>query len=168
MIEDNELPTRIFFDTNVIQNILEYDLFNEELEDVRLQTVKDPRKREDIIALRSIYIANRGGNLAFIISGRVFQELSASQRSDLSNWGFEFLDYSNYFFEYEDKGIRERFGLALLKPKDRILLIDAINMNCNVFLTMDYRTIWKHKKNIKKIAILRPIELWQLLEAMGA
>jgi len=163
MLDINKLPRRIFFDTNVIQEILKYRIFEEELVSFKRRlNGNHSKKEEDINALRFIFLANIRGSFQFIISWRVVEELSQSQRYDLINWGFEFLDYSNNFYEYEDKGIRYMFGLSLLKEKDRKLVVDAINMKCDVFLTMDYKTIWKHRKKIAKIKILRPIELWDI------
>ncbi|MHA1321743.1 MAG: hypothetical protein ACTSRL_03015 [Candidatus Helarchaeota archaeon] len=160
----NELPARIFFDTNVIQSILEYNIFDEEC--IRFQRKlggAHQKKEEDINALRYIYLCNLRGAFQFIISYKVVEELSKSSRYSLIRWGFEFLDYSNGFYEFEDKGIKLRYGLALINEKDRKLLIDAINMNCDSFLTIDYKTVWRHKKKVKKIRILRPTEFWEML-----
>lgn len=165
MLDIYKLPRRIFFDTNVIQDILQYRIFEEELVNFKRKFPKhDKRKQADVNALRFIFLANIRGSFQFIISERVVEELSNSQRLELIQWGFEFLDYSSNFYDFEDKGIRHRFGLALLKEKDRMLLIDAINMRCHVFLTMDYKTLWKHSRSITKIKILTPSEFWEILE----
>lgn len=165
MLDMGRLPRRIFFDTNVVGDILKYRVFEEELVNLKRKFQKHhSRKQEDINALRFVFLANTRGSFQFIISKKVVAELSKSQRLDLVRWGFEFLDYSNNFYDFENKGIRLRFGLALLKDKDRMLVIDAINMKCDVFLTMDYKTIWKHRKKITKIKILRPVEFWSILK----
>lgn len=58
------------------------------------------------------------------------------------------------------------WDLPMLRPfphdDDRRLLFDAISLGCDVFLTMDYRSIWRPAADCPHdlpIRILRPIEL---------
>ena len=46
---------------------------------------------------------------------------------------------------------------------DRVLVVDALELGCNVFLTMDYRTIWKHREAVRRLGInvMRPVEFLQ-------
>ena len=46
---------------------------------------------------------------------------------------------------------------------DRVLVVDALEFGCNVFLTMDYKTIWKHREAVRRLGIhvMRPVEFLQ-------
>ena len=49
--------------------------------------------------------------------------------------------------------------LAVLPDEeDRILIVDALELGCGVFLTMDYRTVLSHQELVGKLGIrvLRP------------
>lgn len=43
---------------------------------------------------------------------------------------------------------------------DRVLVVDALEFGCNVFLTMDYKTIWTHREMVRRLGIhvMRPVE----------
>ncbi len=43
---------------------------------------------------------------------------------------------------------------------DRQLIIDALEYGCDVFLTMDYRTVWRHHEEVARLGlqVMRPIE----------
>ena len=47
------------------------------------------------------------------------------------------------------------------QEEDRQLVIDAIEYGCDIFLTMDYKTIWRHRGEIKRLSlrVMRPTEL---------
>lgn len=95
----------------------------------------------------------------FIISTRIVNELIDSKKAELINWGIEFFDYSNKFSKFSERECKLQPNLTYLTKKDRYLMIDAWNMGCDVFLTMDYRMIWNKKNYIKFIKVMRPIEL---------
>ena len=52
---------------------------------------------------------------------------------------------------------------ALPQERDRRLFIDALELGCDIFLTMDYRTIWRRRGKVKEfgIKIMRPVELFE-------
>ncbi len=56
-------------------------------------------------------------------------------------WAYEYLD-------------------VLPDQEDRILLVDALELGCDVFLTMDYRTVLSHREIVGKLGIrvMRPRE----------
>jgi len=153
------LPQRTFFDTNIIQNILDYNLFNEEtINENVILSPNQSRKQDDLNALKLIYLSNIRGNFQFIISNRIVNELIDSKKAKLINWGFEFLDYSSSFFKINGIG-KLQPNLMFLKTKDRYLILDALNMGCEVFLTMDYKTLWNKRNKIGSIKVMRPLEL---------
>ena len=52
---------------------------------------------------------------------------------------------------------------VLPDENDRVLVVDALELGCNVFLTMDYRTIWTHREAVRKLGIhvMRPVEVFR-------
>ena len=50
---------------------------------------------------------------------------------------------------------------ALPQEKDQRLFIDALELGCDIFLTMDYRTIWRRRGKVKEVGlkVMRPVEL---------
>ena len=50
---------------------------------------------------------------------------------------------------------------AFPDKQDQQLLIDAVERGCDVFLTMDYKTIWQHRDKVKqfRLHVMTPVEL---------
>ena len=50
---------------------------------------------------------------------------------------------------------------AFPDKQDQQLFIDAVERGCDIFLTMDYKTIWQHRDKVKQfgLRVMRPVEL---------
>ena len=182
-----DFPQSIFLDTNVVQNLLSFgDVIYENAalaeSDNRLSG-KGPRIRADVLALAELMALGRRGGLPIVISSNVCDELadtpSLAKRERLVFWGTELAFYSFGQLEVLAEGSkvprpvdisgiseRQRCFMAKLMSSlkdegDRQLMIDALVLRCEVFLTMEYKTIWRVRDDIKRfgIRILRPVEL---------
>ena len=117
------------------------------------------------------------------VSSKTLGELEATiqpyKRLKLVGWGNE-LDY--YFTSHSSQSqvlsegssyseichftFHQRLFLsdkleALPHENDRCLIIDALEYGCDIFLTMDYKSIWRHRDEVKRcgIQVMRPVEL---------
>ncbi len=187
-----EFPGLIFLDTNIVQNLRQFGEFiydnshSPEME--RRVSAKGSRFAEDISALAHFMALGRRANWPIAVSPRTLGEIEAipqpGKRLDVVNWGVELAHYfSSNFKELQDLAEkpsyadltrftfsqRERLSeLLRILPQDsdRQLIIDALEYSCDIFLTMDYRTLWRYRDEVERLGIkvMRPVEL---LDYMG-
>ena len=180
-------PKLIFLDTNIVQNLhtfgeFIYDRVHTPELAKRLSTL-GPRVTDDIYALADFMALGVRVGWPLAVSPGTQKEFMAIQepnkRYALSAWG-QRLD--NYFAENFDQSQGEPEGSSysdmmhftslqrsrmadLLKAfpdeQDQQLFIDAVERGCDIFLTMDYRTIWQHRDKVKRFGlhVMRPAEL---------
>ena len=182
-----KFPKLIFLDTNIVQNL---HSFREFIYDRRFSPEvesklkgKGPRFADDIHGLADFMALGIRAGWPVAVSSRTLQELDATPQrtkhyalttlgkelatyfaSDLDHWhsGEEGSGYS----EISHFTLIQRCRLSdLLKvmpqEEDRQLIIDAVECGCDIFLTMDYKTIWQHRTTIKRLGlkVMRPTEL---------
>jgi len=165
---------RVFLDSNVLQYIQKY---SEEIFD----NTKIPKKDENfknIEALRHIFFVGKRGNLEIVLSKNSLEEVDKKNDWDYKQWAYEVLDYWLSRIDlYEKSGPFNGDGEELLddlnneqfdylSEGDKKLLLDAIKLECHVFLTMD-RKLWKNKSHIENnlnIKILQPFEYWNIIK----
>ena len=102
-----------------------------------------------------------------------------NKRDTLTAWEQRLADYfaenfdqsqgeaegSNYSETTRFTSIQRSRMADLLKAfpdkQDQQLFIDAVEWGCDVFLTMDYKTIWQHRDKVKqfRLHVMRPVEL---------
>lgn len=181
-----ELPKLIFFDTNIVQNLHSfgefiYDNALDPKTDSRISALGS-RFREDIFALADFMALGRRGGWPIAVSPGILGELRAipqpDKRHNLTAWAGEIAHYFLQNHESRDSAGEsycdelERFTLpqrrwlsdlldVLPQESDRQLIIDAIEYGCDVFLTMDYKTIWRFRDTIDRfgLRVMRPVEL---------
>ncbi len=182
-----DLPKLIFLDTNIVQNLYSFGEFifdrvsTPDLEK-KLSTL-GPRVTADIYALADFMALGVRAGWPFTVSPGTQRELRAIQdpnkRDALTAWEQRLADYCTENFE-QSKGEAERLGYGettrftslqrgriadLLKAfpdkQDQQLFIDAVERGCDIFLTMDYKTIWQHRDRVKQLRlhVMRPVEL---------
>ena len=179
-------PKLIFFDTNVVQNL---HSFGEFIYDNALDPMTDSkllalgsRFRDDIFALADFMALGRRGGWPIAVSPGTLGELRAIQRPakrfELTAWANELAHYFLQVRESRDAADEschsevERFTVAqrcwlsdqleiLPQEGDRQLIIDALEYGCDVFLTMDYKTIWRYRDDVNRfgLRVMRPVEL---------
>ena len=179
-------PTLIFFDTNVVQNLHSfgefiYDNFLDPMMDSKMSALGS-RFRDDMFALADFMALGRRGGWPIAVSPGILGELRAIPRPDkrfaLTAWANELEQYSAQLREARGaagescySGV-ERFTVAqrrwlsgrleiLPQESDRQLIIDALEYGCDVFLTMDYKTIWRYRDDVNRfgLRVMRPVEL---------
>jgi hypothetical protein len=144
----------------------------------RLQTLGQ-RVAEDLEALAILMQLGKRGGWPIAVSQRTLDELDRipepNKRYHVMAWGWEIanyfeegLDYGKRAYLYETQTHQRRATQLyesnklgfLPHDKDRWLLLDAIALGCEVFLTMDYHSIWKFRTQIADLGILvmRPTE----------
>ena len=184
-------PRPIFLDTNVVQNL---QSFGEFIYDNHLTSrlssrisASGSRFADDIYALADFMALGRRAGWPIAVSSKTLDELEATPRDDkrfaLANWGKEL---AHYFTSHSDDSsdevetstyqelshftfIQRRHLSALLselpQESDRQLIIDALEYGCDIFLTMDYKTVWRYRDGVSRlgIKIMRPVELMEYI-----
>ena len=181
-----ELPKLVFLDTNVVQNLHSFGefIYEDVLDPMTDSSISahGPRFRDDIFALADFMSLGRHCGWPIAVSPGTIGELGAIQRPDkrhkLTNWANGLLQYFSQFSELSvadgdscDSGL-ERFTAGqrcwlsellefLPQESDRQLVIDALERGCDVFLTMDYKTIWRYRDDLNRfgLQVMRPVEL---------
>ena len=182
-----DLPKLIFLDTNIVQNLHSFGEFifdrvsTPDLEK-KLSTLS-PRITADIYALADFMALGVRAGWPLAVSPGTQREFRAIQdpnkRDALTAWEQRLADYFAGNFDQSQGEIegssssemthftsiqRSRMA-ALLKAfpdkQDQQLFIDAVERGCDVFLTMDYKTIWQHRDKVKqfRLHVMRPVEL---------
>ena len=137
---------------------------------------------EDIHALGDFISLGQRTGWPIAVSYRTLRELEASPQPDkrdaLVGWGRELAHYFTSYFDvpqYVTAGSRyseiahftlsqRRYMSGVLKKlpdeSDRQLIIDALEFGCDIFLTMDYRTLWRYRGEVDRLGlqVMRPIE----------
>ena len=182
-----DLPKLIFLDTNIVQNLHSFGEFifdrvsTPDLE--RKLSTLGPRVTADIYALADFMALGVRAGWPLAVSPGTQREFRAIQdpnkRDALTAWEQRLADY---FAENFDQSQGETEGSSysemthftslqrsrmadLLKAfpdkQDQQLFIDAVERGCDVFLTMDYKTIWQHRDKVKQFGlhVMRPVEL---------
>ena len=182
-----DLPKLIFLDTNIVQHLHSFGEFifdrvsTPDLEK-KLSTL-GPRVTDDIYALADFMALGVRSGWPLAVSPGTQREFRAIQdpnkRDTLIAWEQRLADY---FAENFDQSRGETEGSSysemthftslqrsrmadLLKAfpdrQDQQLFIDAVERGCDVFLTMDYKTIWQRRDKVKQFGlhVMRPVEL---------
>ena len=182
-----DLPELIFLDTNIVQNLhsfgeLIFDRVRTPDLEKKLSTL-DPRVTADIYALADFMTLGVRAGWPLAVSPGTQREFRAIQdpnkHAALTAWEQRLADYFAENFDQAQGEIEgssysetthftsfQRSRMAdLLKAfpdkQDQQLFIDAVERGCDVFLTMDYKTIWQHRDKVKqfRLHVMRPVEL---------
>ena len=171
------LPQRIFLDTSTLQMLQDYG--GQIWENVpipdndRIYSIPDGPATID--ALRRIFFINQHALWQFAISVNSLREVAAKGDTRYLQWAYDVLDHWQICLEESGppslKG--QTIGAKLkttsfdyLGDGDRSLLLDAVTLECDAFLSCDRKLI-KNSHHIQaEIAILvfTPIQHWQMLE----
>jgi hypothetical protein len=169
------LPLRVFLDTNVVQNLLvfgEYIFDNCLSPDTERKLKSLPENlRHDIDALVAFLTPVTRTPVKVVISSLTLEELTDSERTDLMRWGFELFEHSLQNAK-DLTALREgSFDQAILSDylpdvNDRLLLGESKRAQCQVFLSMDYRTILRFAVRLRAegLNVMSPSEYWKLLK----
>ena len=184
-----DLPVLIFLDTNIVQNLHSFGEFifervsTPDLE--RKLPTLGPRVTADVYALADFMALGVRAGWPLAVSPGTLRELTAIQdpnkRDALTAWDHRLAAYFSENFdqsrgETEGSSYSEMTHFTSIQRNriadllqafpdegDQQLLIDAVERGCDIFLTMDYRTIWKHRDKVRQfgLRVMRPVELLQ-------
>jgi hypothetical protein len=174
-----ELPRRIFLDSSTLQALQDYGEFiyeNVELpSDDPVHAISDGFIELD--ALRAIFFVNQRALFEFALSCNSLKEVAAKNDHAYIQWAYDVLGhweiclaaYRESPFSGDGQVMSAHLGdrsFGYLGKKDRLLLQDAVALECNAFLTMD-RRLAKNSNRLRqnaRIRVLLPSQYWGLLE----
>lgn len=174
----SELPARLFLDSCTLQVVEQYGGFiweNEELHaDDRIHRVNGGY--EELEALRNVFLVAQRGGFEFAISEHSLVEVQAKGDHSYLRWAYDVMQYwQDCLSEYEGSPFSPSAQLTVAKldgpqfgylsQKDRLLLRDALLLDCSAFLTVEHR-LPRNAHHVRKelgIRILRPSQYWTLL-----
>lgn len=175
IVKDFEnLPYRIFLDSNILQNLQNYGEFIWE----NIQTNLPVNQYDNIIALKNIFSINFRASFEFALSENSIREISDKKDKTYLQWCYDLLDHwmsciesyeNSEAFSGEGRKILQQINdrqFSYLSKKDKAILFDAIILECHALLTMD-KKLWQNKEHLEKklpIKILQPFEYWEILK----
>jgi hypothetical protein len=176
------LPTRLFLDSSTLQAILRYGEFIWE------NVEPEPGDRAysiglfpDLDALRCIFQLNQRAGLDVVVSEGTYREAAAKGEWRYSAHAAEVWDHwLTRIEEYQGRALQghgNEFAARLdgsafgyLSAKDKLLLRDALALECHAFLTLD-RKLAKNAPHLHAsvgIRVLTPTDHWELLGPWAA
>jgi len=173
------LPSRIFLDSNILQNLQKY---GEYIWDNNIDIIDNIKERRNIIALHDIFSLNFRNSFEFALSQNSIKEVFDKGDKSYLQWAFDVLDYwmscideyrNSEAFSGEGEKLLEKINeecFNYLSKKDKALIFDAIVLECDAFLTMDIK-VWKNRKHIESklgIKVFQPYEYWEILRPFAA
>ena len=179
------IPRRVFLDTNVVNLALEY---GEQIHNgADMPPIASDRLYADVIALQAIFDTGSRAFWQLAISPLTYREITRTEdpkkSKELQSWFFEIWDYWRQFLHSAhnlpsfSEAEEERLsllssGILEILPDiaDRVLLSDAVVYRCDAFCTRDWSTILRHRDELKQLPlkILTPSEWWDLIKPWAA
>jgi hypothetical protein len=176
----NLLPSRIFLDSSTLQTLLTYGGFVWENEEVhqtdRLWSIPDGVQK--LKALKNIFFVNERAGFEFALSENSLAEVSAKKDLQYLQWAYDVLDHWHTCLEESPLFGADIYQAAKLDggsfgylgDKDRLLIKDAVLLECDAFLTMEQR-LPKNAQHLQRelgLQVLTPIQHWDLLCPMAS
>ncbi|MBN1360099.1 MAG: hypothetical protein JW993_05885 [Sedimentisphaerales bacterium] len=181
-----ELPRRLFLDSSRLQRLESYGEFIYDGGSIdekdRLWSV--PGGIEDIEALRCIMFVGQRACFELVVSDNSFREVEDSGQASYLMWAYEILGYwQDLLRNYVDHGVAPFSGrgeelarelasskFGYLSDKDRLLIRDAVMLECHAFLTMDNKLARNavHIEKELRLKVLSPSGYWKLLQPWAA
>lgn len=176
------MPRRIFFDSSTLQTLQDYGAFVwEGVEPLPTdRTHRIPGHHEELRALRAIFLVNERALFEFALSGHSLDEVAAKGDRAYLQWAYDVLDHWNACVASHEADAFNGTGAAVarsldapsfgyLSRKDRLLIQDALALECDAFLTMEGRLpkMAGHIGRQTGILVLRPSQLWDRIRPLS-
>ncbi len=183
-IED--VPWRLFLDSTVLQALQQFGGFIYDGDSIplnhKIRVV--PNGVLNVKALQNIMQVGYRANFELVLSSNSLEEVANKGDEDYIRWAFEVAAYwISVKEEYRNSGKSAFSGegvanaaqldspkFGYLGAKDKLLLRDALELECSAFLTMD-RKLAKNSVHIEKhipLRVLEPVQYWELLRPWAA
>jgi hypothetical protein len=175
-----EIPHRIFLDSSILQTLQKYGGFVYEYETIEVEDriYRDQNGITKLEALRSIMRVSERAPFEFALSNNSLNEVRAKGDACYLQWAYDVLDHWLACLENIGEVTGNVKSLTTINSNaynylghgDRALLIDALRLGCDAFLTFENR-LPKNANHIKKtlgLQVLSPAELWDLLRPWAA
>ena len=177
----SKLPKRLFLDSSTLQAMHSYGEFIYDGGDIapwdRLWAVTNGP--ENIRALREIMFVGKRATYELVLSSHSLEEVAQRRSAAYLQWAFDIVEYwESLLAVYRESGVPAFRGhgiftaLELASPsfgylsnKDRLLLSDALELECDAFITMDRKLLRNvaHFESRAPMRILEPVAYWDLL-----
>lgn len=177
------LPRRLFLDSSTLQTLMGYGEFVwENVEPPpRDRAYSMPGFLDDLEALRLIFQVNERASFDIVITQNSLAEVEEKGEAAYNSWVLGVLDhwlvrieeYEGRAFDGSGVAISNRLddpSFDYLSAKDRILLKDALALECDAFLTME-KKLAKNAAHIDAavgLKVLRPPSYCALLRPWAA
>ena len=177
----DKLPWRLFLDSSTLQALHSYGEF---IYDGGSIDPKDriwlmPNGPENIQGLKEIMFVGKRASLELVLSANSLKEVAQRQSPSYLRWAFEVVDYwESLLAGYREsgvppfKGLGASLGVNLESPsfgylgkKDKALLVDAVVLECEAFITLD-RNLCQNRLHFESrvpLRILEPLTYSELL-----
>lgn len=166
------LPRRIYLDTSTLQKLLDYGdviLEGEPFQPVgRAARVKG--LSDELGALRMIFLVNEGAMFEFVVTEASLPEVERRDEPRYTQWVYDVLDtwlIQSASEEPPAPGATFEDGrFGMISVKDRRLLQEALDWECDAFLTMERRllTAAAFIEHEAALRVMRPTTYWGLLD----
>lgn len=175
-----DIPTRIFLDSSVLQALQTYGEFiYENLEPSPNDRIhRDPLGVAKLKALRWIMQVAERAPFEFALSDNSFVEVERRGDPCYLQWAYDVLDHWHACLEASREPQPDTTALAnidstamnYLGAGDRALLKDAVLLECNAFLTMENKLPRNadHVRRMIGIRVLSPIGMCEILRQWAA
>lgn len=173
------LPKRVFLDSCILQIIFDYgECVFENIEPKPTRPIfRIPGGYKELRSIQDIFFVNQRAQFEFALSRHSVNETAARGNSGHFNWVLEVMNYWERILEdYENSPFSEKSefraaladhrSLGYLSQKDRLLLKDALSLECEAFLTIDYKLLRNSAHLNKKLGLrlFTPSEYWDVLK----
>ena len=168
-----------FLDSCVLQLIFDYgECVFENIEPRPTRSIfRIPGGYKELRSIQEIFFVNQRAQFEFAISRHSVSEAAERGNSGHFSWVLEVMGYwERILGNYENSllseksanraSLAEHRSLGYLSENDRLLLRDALSLECEAFLTIDYKLLKNSGHLHKKLGLrlLSPSKYWGLLK----
>lgn len=170
------LPRRMYLDTSVLQTVYDFGavLFDGGPLDVSDHAARVAGIQLEVDALQAIFEVNTRAGFEFVVTEAALLEVLDRGKPGYSQWVLDMMDVwatqstGDLFTPSVTRLDHPSFGM--ISMKDRALLQDALDRQCDAFMTMERRlpTAAAFIEQRTGLRILRPSAYWRLLHRWAA